>query len=256
MKKKQANKDNLDRARLTFGARMRTYFLTGLVITAPIGITIYISWSFIQWVDAWVKPYIPHIYNPDNYLPFPVPGVGLVFAVLIITILGFMTANIVGKSFVSFGEVMVGRMPLVRNLYKALKQIFETALSQKGQTFTKAVVIEYPRRGLWALAFIATEAKGEVAYRIDHQGDEHDKLVSVFLPTTPNPTSGFLLFVPKSDVIELDMTVEDAAKLVISAGLVTPDFIARNASEDDGEKVERLLEDGTLEAKETKELQE
>ncbi len=235
-------KDALQTGRLTFGARMRNYFLTGLVITAPIGITIFISWSFIQWVDDWVKPYIPNIYNPDNYLPFSVPGVGLVFALVIITILGFLTANFVGRSFLSFGEVMLGRMPLVRNLYSALKQIFETALSQKGQTFTKAAVIEYPRRGLWALAFVATETKGEVAHHLAEKDPSTGTHLSVFLPTTPNPTSGFLLFVPKKDVIQLDMTVEDAAKLVISAGLVTPDFIIENAVEEDKEKAAQLIE--------------
>lgn len=244
---KKSDKEAIETGRLTFGQRMRNYFLTGLVITAPIGITLYITWSFIQWVDAWVKPYIPSIYNPDNYLPFSVPGVGLLFSLLIITILGFLTANFVGRSFVTFGEVMVGRMPLVRNLYRALKQIFETALSQKGQTFTKAAVVEYPRRGIWALAFIATETKGEVAHRIEERMPQDGAHLSVFLPTTPNPTSGFLLIVPKKDVIELDMSVEDAAKLVISAGLVTPDFVAKNAADGEEGKVEALLSQGTLE---------
>ncbi|WP_394708665.1 DUF502 domain-containing protein [uncultured Cohaesibacter sp.] len=223
---------------------MRNYFLTGLVIAAPIGITLYITWAFIGWVDSTVKPYIPHIYNPDNYLPFSVPGVGLVFSFLILTILGFLTANFVGRSLLTFGEVFVGRMPLVRNLYNALKQIFETALSQKGKTFTKAVVIEYPRRGLWALAFVATETTGEVAHRIEDKekpGDAHKGYISVFLPTTPNPTSGFLLFVPRRDIIMLDMSVEDAAKLVVSAGLVSPNFIAEHATEEDQKKAKKLI---------------
>ena len=246
-KKKAVDKpEQSETPRVGFSVRMRNYFLTGLVIAAPIGITIFLTWSFIQWVDAWVKPYIPHFYNPDNYLPFSVPGVGLIFSVVVLTLLGFLTANFVGRSLVTFGEVMVGRMPLVRNLYNALKQIFETALSQKGQTFTKAAVVEYPRRGLWALAFIATETKGEVAHRLA-EGDPDNAdagFVSVFLPTTPNPTSGFLLFVPKKDIISLKMSVEDAAKLVISAGLVTPGFIAENAEEDDLDKVANLLSQG------------
>ncbi|WP_319414343.1 DUF502 domain-containing protein [uncultured Cohaesibacter sp.] len=242
--KNEEKKGPLDLGRLTFGARVRNYFLTGLVIAAPIGITLYITWAFIGWVDSTVKPYIPHIYNPDNYLPFSVPGVGLVFSFLILTILGFLTANFVGRSLLTFGEVLVGRMPLVRNLYNALKQIFETALSQKGKTFTKAVVIEYPRRGLWALAFVATETKGEVAHRIEdyeQPGDDHQGYISVFLPTTPNPTSGFLLFVPRADIIMLDMSVEDAAKLVVSAGLVSPNFIKKNASPEDQKKALELL---------------
>ena len=242
--KNEDKKGPLDRGRLTFGARVRNYFLTGLVIAAPIGITLYITWAFIGWVDSTVKPYIPHIYNPDNYLPFSVPGVGLVFSFLILTILGFLTANFVGRSLLTFGEVLVGRMPLVRNLYNALKQIFETALSQKGKTFTKAVVVEYPRRGIWALAFVATETKGEVAHRIEERenpGDDHQGYMSIFLPTTPNPTSGFLLFVPRNDIIMLNMSVEDAAKLVVSAGLVTPNFIIKNASDEDKAKAMDLL---------------
>nr|WP_321457075.1 DUF502 domain-containing protein [uncultured Cohaesibacter sp.] len=252
--KNEDKKGPIDRGRLTFGARVRNYFLTGLVIAAPIGITIYITWAFIGWVDSTVKPYIPHIYNPDNYLPFSVPGVGLVFSFLILTILGFITANFVGRSMLTFGEVLVGRMPLVRNLYNALKQIFETALSQKGKTFRKAAVVEYPRKGLWALAFVATETKGEVAHRIEEKekpGADHTGYISVFLPTTPNPTSGFLLFVPRNDVILLDMSVEDAAKLVVSAGLVTPEFVTKNAAKEDKKKAHKLFGIGPKEESDT-----
>lgn len=200
--------------------RIRNYFLTGLVITGPIGITLWLTWTFIQWVDGWVKPFVPAVYNPDTYLPFPVPGFGLIVAIFLLTIIGFLTANFAGRSLLSFGESLVGRMPLVRNLYNGLKQIFETILDQRGNSFTKAALIQYPRKGLWAIVFISTATKGEVARQLTDQGD----MVSVFLPTTPNPTSGFLLFVPREDVIELNMSVEDAAKLVISAGLVSPEF--------------------------------
>ena len=200
--------------------RLRTYFLTGLVIAGPIGITLYLSWSLIQWIDGWVKPLLPIHYNPDTYLPFPVPGVGLIVSVCVLIMVGFLTANIAGRSLISFGERILGRMPLVRNLYSGLKQIFETVLSESGSSFKRAGIIEYPRKGLWAIVFLATDTKGEVAVRLDHQ----DEMISVFLPTTPNPTSGFLLFVPRREVILLDMTVEEAAKLVISAGLVTPPY--------------------------------
>ncbi|MEI2386004.1 DUF502 domain-containing protein [Breoghania sp. JC706] len=200
--------------------RLRTYFLTGLVIAGPIGITLYLSWSLIQWIDGWVKPLLPVHYNPDTYLPFPVPGVGLIVSVCVLIMVGFLTANIAGRSLISFGERILGRMPLVRNLYSGLKQIFETVLSESGSSFKRAGIIEYPRKGLWAIVFLATDTKGEVAVRLDH----HDEMISVFLPTTPNPTSGFLLFVPRREVILLDMTVEEAAKLVISAGLVTPPY--------------------------------
>lgn len=198
--------------------RLRNYFLTGLVITGPIGITLWLTWTFIKWVDGWVKPFVPKVYNPDTYLPFPIPGFGLIVAIFVLTIVGFFAANFLGRSMISVGENLVGRMPLVRNLYSGLKQIFETILDQRGDSFTKAALIEYPRKGLWAIVFISTDTKGEVAAKLEDDADT----MSVFLPTTPNPTSGFLLFVPKEDIIELDMSVEDAAKLVISAGLVSP----------------------------------
>jgi uncharacterized membrane protein len=203
--------------------RLRNYFLTGIVVAAPISITIYLTWAFVSWADGWVKPLIPSLYNPDTYLPFSVPGVGLVLAILAITLLGFLTANLVGRTIVSYGELLLERMPLVRSLYKGLKQLFEAALSQSSRSFQKVGLIEYPRLGLWSLVFIATDARGEVADRLA----EHDDVISVYLPTTPNPTSGYLLFVPRRDVMILDMSVQDAAKLIISGGLVTPDHHRR-----------------------------
>lgn len=205
-------------------ARLRNYFLTGFIVTAPLVITIYLTWSLIRWVDSWVKPYIPDRYSPEQYLPFDVPGFGLIVALILITLVGFLTANFVGKKIVSSGEYLLGRMPLVRNVYSALKQIMETVLSQRADTFRKVAIIEYPRKGLWSLVFIATEAEGEVQHSID---DDAGQLIAVFLPTTPNPTSGYLLYVPKRDVIELTMTIEEGAKLIISAGLVTPEYHAR-----------------------------
>lgn len=201
--------------------RLRNYFLTGFVICAPLFITAYLTWTIIEWVDSWVKPYIPRVYNPDEYLPFAVPGFGLIVAIFGITIIGFLTANLIGRSIVGFGERLLARMPVVRNIYSALKQIFETVFREDSASFQKVVLVEYPRRGIWALAFVATDTLGEVQARLD---DPAGQTVSVFLPTTPNPTSGFLLFVPKVDVVELDMSVEEAAKLVISAGLVAPEF--------------------------------
>jgi uncharacterized membrane protein len=205
--------------RLGAGRRLRNYFLTGLIIVAPLAITAYLTWTFIGWVDGWVKPYIPQVYNPDNYLPFAVPGFGLLTALFLITMIGFLTANLVGRSIIGFGESLLDRMPLVRSLYKGLKQIFQTVLAEQSGSFKQAALIEYPRRGLWSIVFIATDTKGEVNERLPES-----ESISVFLPTTPNPTSGFLLFVPRKDVIILDMSVEEAAKMVISAGLVSPEF--------------------------------
>lgn len=201
--------------------RLRNYFLTGVVVAGPLGITVYLSWSIVQWVDRWVKPLLPQVYNPDTYLPFPVPGVGLIVAFVSLVFIGFLTANIAGRTLLSYGESVLGRMPVVRNLYSGLKQIFETVLAERSNSFKKAAIIEYPRPGVWAIVFISTDARGEIAHRLEERGEDS---IAVFLPTTPNPTSGFLLFVPRSQVLELSMTVEDAAKLVISAGLVSPEY--------------------------------
>lgn len=221
MSSKSEQDQNSDQPkRIGAGTRLRNYFLTGLVIAAPVSITIYLTWSFITFVDDWVKPWLPPIYNPDNYLPFSVPGVGLIVAIAMIILLGFFTANLVGRTMVSYGELMLDGMPLVRSVYRTLKQIFETVFSERSNTFQHAGLIEYPRKGLWAIVFISTETTGEIADKIVHDNE----LMSVFLPTTPNPTSGFLLFVPRQDITLLEMSVEEAAKLVISAGLVTPEY--------------------------------
>ena len=201
--------------------RLRNYFLTGFIICAPLAITAYLVWTFIGWVDGWVKPYIPQVYNPDNYLPFSIPGFGLIVAFFVITMVGFLTANFIGRSIVGYGEDLLSRMPFVRNLYSGLKQIFQTVFSEKESSFEQVALVEYPRKGLFALVFIATDTRGEVNAKLNDMGQE---TVSVFLPTTPNPTSGFLLFVPKKDITLLDMGVEQAAKLVISAGLVAPEY--------------------------------
>lgn len=210
-----------NQTRLSASTRLRNYFLTGLIICAPLAITAYITWSFIQWVDGWVKPYLPAVYNPDNYLPFSIPGFGLLTALIFITLVGFLTANLIGRTIIAYGEAILNRMPLIRGIYKGLKQIFQTVLAEQSNSFNRAGLIEYPRKGIWSIVFLATETKGEVDVRLLDAGQD---TISVFLPTTPNPTSGFLLFVPREDVIVLDMTVEEAAKMVISAGLVAPEY--------------------------------
>jgi len=207
--------------RITASTRIRNYFLTGLIVCAPIAITAYLTWSFIQWVDGWVKPYLPAAYNPDNYLPFSIPGFGLLTAIVFITLVGFLTANLIGRTILAYGESILDRMPLIRGIYKGLKQIFQTVLAEQSNSFNRAGLIEYPRKGIWSIVFLATDTKGEVDARLHASGTD---TLSVFLPTTPNPTSGFLLFVPREDVIVLDMTVEEAAKMVISAGLVAPEY--------------------------------
>jgi len=207
-------------------ARLRNNFLTGLVVVVPIAVTIWLIWTFVGWIDSWVLPFVPDAYHPerliDKYLGpdsgVNVRGVGVVVFLLFTVIVGWIAKGFLGRSFLSWSEGIVDRMPVVRSLYNGIKQIAETVFAQTESNFDKACLVEYPRKGIWAIAFISTSAKGEIARRVPPE----DEVVSIFLPTTPNPTSGFLLFVPKADLIILDMTVEDAAKLVISAGLVYP----------------------------------
>lgn len=204
-----------------FWQRIRNYFFTGLVVASPIGITLYVAWLFIDMVDRNFKPLIPTAYNPETYLPFSIPGLGLVVVLVSLTVLGALTANFFGRAFLRFGEKIVDRMPVVRSIYNTLKQIFETVISQNSGSFSDVVLVEYPRKGLWALAFVAGNNDSEVQDKID------DHVVNVFVPTTPNPTSGFLLFAPKKDLIYLDMTPDEGAKYVISAGLVNPEKLPR-----------------------------
>ena len=204
--------------------RIRNYFLTGVIVCAPIAITTYIAWTLVHWVDSWVKTYIPGRYNPDNYLPFTVPGFGLIVALIVITLVGFLTANIIGRSIVSLGERLLNRMPLVRNVYSGLKQIFETVLANRSELFTRVGLFEYPRKGAWSIVFIAKQQETEINAALQSR---HGKTIAVFRPITPNVTTGYLLYVAEEDVIPLDMSVEDAAKLLISAGLVGPDIEAR-----------------------------
>ncbi len=197
-------------------ARMRTYFLTGVVVTAPFGITFLLVWQFISFLDTRVESLIPAQYNPENYLPFSLPGLGLIVTIAFLTMVGMFTAGFVGRAIVRMGEQLLARMPIVRSVYATLKQIFQTVLAQSSRSFREVVLIEYPRRGIAAIGFVTGPTQGEIQDRSD------EELVNVFLPTTPNPTSGFLLFVPKSDLIHLDMTIEEGIKLVISGGIVTP----------------------------------
>lgn len=204
--------------------RLRNYFLTGIIVTAPLAITAYLVWSVVGWVDSWVKPYIPARYNPDNYLPFTVPGFGLILALVMITLIGFVTASFIGRAVVGFGERLLDRMPLVRNVYKGLKQIFETVLANRAELFKEVALYEYPRKGSWSLVFIAKQQETEVNRAL---AGEHGRTVAVFRPITPNVTTGYLLYVDEKDLIRLDMSIEDAAKLLISAGLVGPEIDAR-----------------------------
>jgi uncharacterized membrane protein len=202
-----------------FIARLRGYFLTGLIVVGPVAITVYVVWWFINLVDAWVKPLLPLDYLPDTYLPFRVPGVGLIVGIIGLMLVGALTANLFGRTIVSYGEMMLDRMPVIRGVYRLVKQIFTTVFSKSGTSFKRVGLIEFPRRGLYALVFLA----GDPPQEVDEKIGGGNPLITVFMPNGPNPTTGFIVFVQASEVIPLDLAVEDAAKLVVSAGLVGPD---------------------------------
>lgn len=206
------------------GARLRNYFLTGLVIVGPVTITLYAAWYVIKLVDSWVKPYIPSIYNPESYLPFAIPGVGLLFAIVVLTMIGALAANLIGRSLISAGEMMLGRTPIVRNVYQGLKQIFESVVvaSSPNQSFQKVALMEFPSKGIWSLVFVTGEAAEQITAEVPGQD-----LISVFMPTGMLPPSGFVCFVPRKDVMQIRMSVEDAAKIIISAGMVNPETQAK-----------------------------
>ncbi|MCD9150043.1 DUF502 domain-containing protein [Pseudophaeobacter flagellatus] len=199
-------------------ARLRSSFFTGIVVIAPVGLTIWLLWTVVGWVDSVILPLVPHTISPEKYIGINLRGIGLIIFLIFTIVIGWVAKGIIGRSLIGFAENLVNRMPVVRTIYSGIKQISETVFAQSERSFEKACLIQYPRRGIWAIGFISTTAKGEVS----DSTKTGDALMSIFLPTTPNPTSGFLLFVPKDDVIELEMSVEDAAKLVISAGLVYP----------------------------------
>ncbi len=203
----------------SLAARLRSWFFTGMVVFGPVAVTAYIAWWFVDTVDNWVKPLVPANLWPDSYLPFHVPGFGVVIVIIGLTLLGFLAANIAGRTLVSIGEAIVDRTPVVRGIYKSAKQIFETLFSQGGTHFRKVGLVEFPSKGSWTIVFISSPPTQAVADVLPPAGD----MTSVFLPCTPNPTTGFYFFVPTADVIELAMTPDDAAKLIMSAGLIQPE---------------------------------
>ncbi|UWQ51567.1 DUF502 domain-containing protein [Leisingera caerulea] len=217
-------------------ASLRASFFTGIVVIAPVGLTIWLLWSVMGWIDSVVLPLVPTTFRPEQYIGINLRGVGLIIFLLFTIVVGWIAKGILGRSLISFAESLVDRMPVVRTVYSGIKQISETVFAQSERSFEKACLVQYPRKGIWAIGFISTTAKGEIAKRAETSGG----LVSVFLPTTPNPTSGFLLFVPEEDVIELDMSVEDSAKLVISAGLVYPNPKDPAKPLDNGKKAKAL----------------
>ena len=204
--------------RVSTFARLRRYFFTGLVVAAPIAFTIWATLWVVSIFDGWFKPWIPAVYNPDTYLPIRIPGFGLVFALLFITVIGALAANFVGRYFLGLWDTLLNRLPVVGSLYKSSKQIFETIFAEKGASFRNVCLVEWPRKGVWSLAFVSREIDGS-----DVGLAAGRAMYSIYVSTTPNPTGGYVFFADQKDVRILDMSVEDGLKLIISMGLVFPE---------------------------------
>jgi uncharacterized membrane protein len=196
--------------------RLRRYFLTGVVVTAPIAITVYVTWWFLKLLDSGVAQLIPLKYNPNTYLPFSLPGLGLLLSIVFFVLVGSFARNFIGQMIIRVSEYVVNRMPVMNTVYATVKQVFEMTVGDRSKAFREVVLFEYPRPGIWVMGFVTGTAKGEVQSRTE------EEIINIFLPTTPNPTSGFLLFIPRKDVITLSMSVEDAVKLIVSGGIIAP----------------------------------
>ena len=216
---------NIRRIRLEIfmklGSKIKAYFFTGILVTAPVSMTFYLAYKLISWIDVSVNRLIPPEFRPDNYLPYSIPGLGLVLLIVALILIGMFAAGFLGKFFLSLGEWIVYKMPLISSVYSLLKQVFQTFLSNKNNAFSKVVLLEYPRKGIWILGFVSSETQGEVKDKLGRE------MLNIFIPTTPNPTSGFLIFVPKEDTVSLDMSVEEGIKFVISGGLVSPEMAGK-----------------------------
>lgn len=206
-------------------AWLRGRFFAGIVIAAPIAITLYLVAGLISWIDGRVKPLIPAAWNPETYIPesiapFGIPGLGVLVAVILLTLLGAVGANLIGRSMILAGDRFLSSVPVVRNIYSLFKQLFETIASSQQTSFRDMVLVEYPKRGTWCVGFVTAPVRGEVKAKLG------EGMIGVFVPTTPNPTSGFYMFVPQAEVIDLDMTVEEGAKMIVSVGMVVPDYMS------------------------------
>ena len=207
----------MSEVKLSIFARFRRYFLAGILVTSPILITVYVTWLIITFIDAQVAGLLPNSLDFTKQLPHQIPGLGLIISIIVITFIGAITPGFIGRTLLKVGERILDNTPVVRSIYGAIKQIMETVMSTNSESFREVVLVEYPRKGIWVIGFVTGETKGEV------QSLNKETLINVFIPTTPNPTSGFLLFLPKQDLIYMKMKVEDAVKMVISGGIVTPE---------------------------------
>ncbi|MBQ8464953.1 MAG: DUF502 domain-containing protein [Alphaproteobacteria bacterium] len=202
---------------MKLGSKIKAYLFTGILVTAPVSMTFYLAYKLIFWLDKLVNRVLPPEFRPDNYLPVTVPGLGIIILIVLLILIGMFATGFLGKFFLRLGEWIVYKLPFISSVYSLFKQVFSTFLSNKNRAFNKVVMLEYPRKGLWILGLVSMDTTGEMQEKLP------EPMVNVFIPTTPNPTSGFLIFVPKSEVIEMDISVEDAIKFIISGGIVNPD---------------------------------
>ena len=204
----------------TVGARVRTWFLTGVVVAGPLAVTGYLVWWFVNSVDNAVRTVVPSRFWPDAYLPFPLPGFGVIFAFLGLTLLGFLAANLAGRTLITIGETILNRTPIIRSIYRGAKQIFETLFSASGTSLRRVGLVEFPTKGQWSLVFISSPPSSMIDAALPAESEER---LSVFLPCVPNPTTGFYFYLPARDIIEIPMHPEDAAKLIMSCGVIQPE---------------------------------
>lgn len=217
-KKQQLKKQNPKPSFFGFViSKLKTYLFTGILVTAPVTITFYMAYELFLWIDKWSRSLIPPQMTAREIIPY-IPGIGVIMLIAFLIIVGMFTTGFIGKFFVRLGDFIVSKMPLISSIYSLLKQLFETVLSPKSQSFKDAVLLQYPRKGLWIIGFLAGETTGEIAEKLPNK-----KMISVFVPTTPNPTSGFLIMIPEDEIIRLDISVEDALKYTVSCGIVTPE---------------------------------
>jgi uncharacterized membrane protein len=205
-------------------ARLRAYFLAGVLVTAPFVLTAYLVWAVVNFVDSRVMPLIPDRYNPNAYLPVGIPGIGLIVALVLVTVIGALTAGLAGRLLIGFSETLLARMPVVRGVYGAIKQIVSTIVSQQSTSFREVVLVQWPRQGMWTIAFVTGSATEEI--KALSPGRD---MVGVYVPTTPNPTSGYLMWVERREIVPMAISVEDGIKLVVSCGIVTPNGTAPTA---------------------------
>jgi uncharacterized membrane protein len=197
-------------------AQLRTYFISGLLIWLPILVTLLVLKFLVDLLSRSLE-LLPHRYQPDVLLGFHIPGIGVIITILVILFTGIFAANFIGRRFLALGDALMARIPLVRTVYTGVKQVTQTVFKPGGQSFRKVLLVEYPCAGVWSIAFQTGEVSKEIESSLGKE-----PMVSYFIPTTPNPTSGFLMMAPKSKVIELDMGVDQALKFVISLGVVQP----------------------------------